>query len=278
MSKEKECLAQIAAGLGQVRARQPIIHHITNYISINDCANATLAIGGSPIMANDPDEVAEVASQSAALVLNLGTPNTRMLDSLEAAGKQANTLGIPVVFDPVGVGFTRVRTRAVAQLLLSVRMTAVRGNLAEISRMAGLDVASRGIDAVAAQNNASDTVKRAAQKLGCIVAATGVADYISDGRTVIRVDNGDPLMARVTGTGCMTTSLVAACCGAMTEKLAAVTTGVAAMGVAGEIARSRLQPGEGTGSFRVRLLDAVSNLSGEEILKRGKLTVETTND
>ena len=229
-------------------------------------------------MANDPDEVAEVVSQSAALVLNMGTPNTRMLDSIQTAGKQANALGLPVVFDPVGVGFTRVRTRAVAQLLLSVRMSAVRGNLAEIGRMAGVESQLRGVDSLAAQGNVADTVRRAAKKLGCVVAATGVSDYVSDGRTVIRIDNGDPLMARVTGTGCMTTSLVAACCGAMTEKLAAVTTGVAAMGVAGEIARSRLQPGEGTGSFRVRLLDAVSNLSGEEILKRGKLTVETTND
>jgi hydroxyethylthiazole kinase len=273
-----ELLEQIVASVGQVREQKPIIHHITNYISINDCANVTLAIGASPIMANDPDEVAEVVSQSAALVLNLGTPNTRMLDSIEIAGKQANSLGIPVVFDPVGVGFTRVRAQAVSQLLLSVRMSAIRGNLAEIGRMSGMDAPMRGIDSLAAQDNVADTVRRAAKKLGCIVAATGVFDYISDGRAVIRVDNGDSLMARVTGTGCMTTSLVAACCGAMPDQLAAVAAGVVIMGVAGEMSRALLAPGDGTGTFRVRLLDAVSNMTGADILERGKMSVETSND
>ncbi len=278
MRSAQEYLAQMAACVEQVRARQPIVHHITNYISINDCANVTLAIGASPIMANDPDEVAEVVSQSAALVLNLGTPNTRMLDSIQTAGKQANALGLPVVFDPVGVGFTRVRTRAVAQLLLSVRMSAVRGNLAEIGRMAGVESQMRGIDSLMVQGNVADTVKRAAKKMGCIVAATGESDYISDGRTVIKIDNGDPLMARVTGTGCMTTSLAAACCGAMSDQLAAVATGVVIMGVAGEISRSLLVAGDGTGTFRVRLMDAVSNMTGADILERGKVSVETSND
>lgn len=274
MNNGQGILKQVATTLEQVRAKQPIVHHITNYVSINDCANVTLAIGASPIMANDSDEVAEVTAQSAALVLNLGTPNTRMLDSLQMAGKQANALGIPVVFDPVGVGFTRVRTRAVAELLLSVRMAAVRGNLAEICRVAGIDVSMRGIDALPSIVNAAETVKLASQKLGCIVAATGASDYISDGRAVIRIDNGDPLMARVTGTGCMTTSLAAVCCGATGGTLVAVAAGVIAMGVAGEIARSFLQVGEGVGSFRVHLLDAVFNLTGEDIMKRGKLTVE----
>lgn len=271
-------LELIAAGVGEVRAKQTIIHHITNYISINDCANVTLAIGASPIMANDPDEVAEVVAQSSALVLNLGTPNTRMLDSIQIAGKKANARGIPVVFDPVGVGFTRVRSQAVAQLLLSVRMTAVRGNLAEISRMAGIEAQMHGIDALAIKGNAVDIVRRAAKKMGCIVAATGVSDYISDGQTVIRIDNGDPLLARVTGTGCMTTSLVAACCSVMSDQLAAVTAGVTIMGVAGEISRSMLAPGDGTGTFRVRLMDAVSNISGTDVLERGKVTFETTTD
>lgn len=271
-------LELIAAGVGQVRNKKTVVHHITNYISINDCANVTLAIGSSPIMANDPDEVAEVVAQSDALVLNLGTPNTRMLDSIRIAGKQANAMGIPVVLDPVGAGFTRARSQAVVQLLLSVRMSAIRGNLAEISRMSGIEAPTRGIDSLSVQGNVADIVRRAAKKMGCIVAATGVSDYISDGRTVIRVDNGDPLLARVTGTGCMTTSLVAACCSAMSDPLAAVAAGVTIMGVAGEISRSLLVNGDGTGTFRVRLMDAISNIRGDDILKRGKVTVETTND
>jgi hydroxyethylthiazole kinase len=268
-------LEQIAAGIDQIRNRKPIVHHITNYISINDCANVTLAIGASPIMANDPAEVAEVVSQSAALVLNLGTPNTRMMESMLIAGKQANELGIPVILDPVGMGFTQVRTRAVEQIALCIRLTAVRGNLAEIQRMAGVYAAMRGIDSLAADDDAAETVCRAAQQMGCWVAATGPTDYISDGRNACRVSNGDSLMSRVTGTGCMTTSLVAAFCGAMGPSLASVSAGVMLMGIAGEMARASLRPGEGTGTFRIRLMDAVSILTAGDILRQGRCTVES---
>ena len=267
-------LEQTAVGIDQIRAQKPIIHHITNYISINDCANVTLAIGASPIMANDPAEVAEVVSQSAALVLNLGTPNTRMLESMLIAGKQANKLGIPVIFDPVGVGFTQVRTRIAEQLLLCVRVTAVRGNLAEIARMAGIHAAMRGIDSLAMGDGATETVQQAAQHMGCLVAATGAVDFISDGRSVCKIENGDPLMSRVTGTGCMTSSLVAACCGAMGSSLASVTAGVVMMGLAGEKARAMLGEDEGAGMFRTRLMDAVSNMTAEDILAKGRCSVE----
>lgn len=266
-------LEPIAAGIGCIRAQKPIVHHITNYISINDCANVTLAIGASPIMANDPAEVAEVVSQSSALVLNLGTPNTRMLDSMMIAGKQANELGVPVIFDPVGVGFTRVRTQTVEQLLRCVRLTAVRGNLAEIQRMTGLFAAMRGIDSLAVEENAAESVRAAAEKMGCLVAATGAADFISDGQSVCRVENGTAMLSRVTGTGCMTSSLVASCCGAMGASLASVTAGVMFMGIAGEMARSALKQGEGTGTFRIRLLDAVSNLTSADVLRLGRCSV-----
>ena len=266
-------LEQIAGGLTVVRTCKPIVHHITNYISINDCANITLAVGASPIMANDPEEVAEVVSQSAALVLNLGTPNTRMLESMLLAGRQANALGIPVVLDPVGVGFTKIRTRTVEQLLLLVHMAAVRGNMAEIQRMAGTHAAMRGLDSLT-QTESGELVRLAAQKLGCVVAATGETDYISDGRDVCRIENGDALLSRITGAGCMTTSLVAACCGAMGSSLAAAAAGVMFMGVAGEKARIAMQEGEGPGSFRMRLMDAVGNLRDRDVLTRGRCSFE----
>jgi hydroxyethylthiazole kinase len=225
-------------------------------------------------MANDPAEVAEVVSQSAALVLNLGTPNTRMLESMIAAGKQANTLGIPVIFDPVGVGFTKVRTQTVERLLQDVRLTAVRGNLAEIGRMAGIFSAMRGIDSLATEENAVDIVREASAKMGCLLAATGVTDFISDGQSVCRVENGVPMMSRVTGTGCVTTSLVASCCGAMGASLVSVTAGVMFMGITGATARATLKGGEGTGTFRIRLMDAVSNLTAADVLKQGRCIVE----
>jgi hydroxyethylthiazole kinase len=267
-------IQQIAAGIGCVRNRKPLVHHITNYISINDCANVTLAIGASPIMANDPDEVAEVVSQSAALVINLGTPNTRMLESMLVAGNQANAMGIPVIFDPVGVGFTQARTRTVEQLLLCVRMTAIRGNLAEIQRMSGLFASMRGIDSLATEEDAADSVRQASLEMGCLVAATGATDFISDGRNVCRLANGDPMMSKVTGTGCMTTSLVASCCGAMGASLASVAAGVMFMGIAGEMAHAALRAEEGTGTFRSRLLDSVSNLTSDDVLKQGRVIVD----
>ncbi|MBP2666247.1 MAG: hydroxyethylthiazole kinase [Firmicutes bacterium] len=267
-------LEQIAEGIEQIRIRKPIVHHITNYISINDCANITLAIGASPIMANDPVEVQEVVAQSAALVLNLGTPNTRMLESMLLAGKKANAMGIPVILDPVGVGFTQVRTRTVEQIALCIRLTAVRGNLAEIQRMTGVYAAMRGIDSLASAENAAEIVRQAAQQMGCLVAATGPTDFVSDGRTICRVGNGDAMMSRVTGTGCMTTSLVASCCGAMGASMSAVTAGVMLMGIAGEMACASLLPGEGTGSFRTRLVDAVSILTAEDVLRQGRCSVE----
>ena len=269
-----QLLEQIAAGISRIKNQKPIIHHITNYISINDCANITLAIGASPIMANDPAEVEEVVAQSAALVLNLGTPNTRMLESMLLAGKKANELGIPVVLDPVGVGFTQIRTRTVEQLVHCVRLTAVRGNLAEIQRMAGVYSAMRGLDSLADEGNAAATVRQAAQQMGCLMAATGPVDFISDGWSVCRVENGDAMMSQITGAGCMTTSLVASCCGAMGASLASATSGVMLMGIAGEMARAALRPGEGTGTYRVRLLDAVSVLNAEDVLRKGRCTVE----
>ena len=142
-------LEQMAGGLTVIKTCNPLVHHITNYISINDCANVTLAIGASPIMANDPAEVAEVVAQASALVLNLGTPNTRMLESMLLAGRQANALGIPVVLDPVGVGFTKVRTQTLEQLLLLVRPSAVRGNMSEIQHLAGIRADMRGVDSMA---------------------------------------------------------------------------------------------------------------------------------
>lgn len=271
-----EIIERIAEGLQQIRRQKPLIHHITNYVSINDCANVTLAIGGSPIMANDPDEVAEVVAKSAALVLNLGTPNTRMLDSMVIAAAKANELGVPVVLDPVGVGFTGARIRAWETLRSAVRFSAIRGNVAEIAFIAGMNAGRKGIDAAQERLPTEEIVNAAAQAAGCIVAATGVIDHISDGRTLCRIDNGHPLLAGITGTGCMTSSLVAAACAAMPVSIASVAAGVLFMGIAGEQAAGRLRTGEGTGTFRIRLMDAVSCLEPSTLLERGKIKVEQT--
>lgn len=254
-----------------VRNKQPLIHHITNYVTINDCANVTLAFGASPVMANDPDEVAEVVEKAGALVLNIGTPNTRMLDAILRAAERANELKIPVVLDPVGVGLTRVRTALVEKILSKAKISVVRGNLAEVQRLVGIHGVMRGLDSLSQAVDASEMVAMAAVKLDCVVAATGVVDYVSDGLRTCRINNGDAMMTRMSGAGCMTTSLVASCCAVSGASLASVAAGVAVMGLAGEIARQSLGPAEGAGMFRLRLIDAVSLFEALHLEERGKI-------
>lgn len=271
MSGSRHLLTEIGEIVARVRLKKPLVHHITNYVTINDCANVTLAFGASPVMANDPDEVAEVVAKAGALVLNIGTPNTRMLDSMLLAGKQANTLHIPVILDPVGVGLTSVRTTVVEQLLSQVKISVVRGNLAEVQRLVGIHGSMRGLDSLVTGPDAAAAVSLAAIKLDCLIAATGVVDFISDGLRTCRIENGDALMTQMTGAGCMTTSLVASCCAVAGASLSAAAAGVLVMGVAGEIAKENLAATEGAGMFRIRLLDAVSKLDTEMIGKRGRV-------
>jgi hydroxyethylthiazole kinase len=271
MSGARHLLDEIGGIVTQVRLKKPLVHQITNYVTINDCANVTLAFGASPVMANDPDEVAEVVAKAGALVLNIGTPNTRMLNSMLLAGAQANAHHVPVILDPVGVGMTGARTAVVEQLLRQVKISVVRGNMAEIQRLTGIHCSMRGLDSLATAADASESVALAAVKLDCIIAATGVVDYISDGLRTCRIENGDEMMTRITGAGCMTTALVASCCAVEGASLAAAAAGVMVIGIAGEVAIENLLPAEGTGMFRVRLLDAVSRLDAVVVEERGRV-------
>lgn len=202
-----------------VREQKPLVHCITNYVTANDCANAILAIGASPIMADDLREVADIVKISNALVLNIGTLNSNTVESMIAAGKKANALGIPVIFDPVGAGASAYRNETTQRLLHSVRMTVIRGNLSEVSFIAGLDVSTKGVD-TAEEDSSKDPVaiaNKVAKEFNCIAAITGAIDTVSDGSRVTRIENGTAELSRVTGTGCMTTALVAAFCGTIFE-------------------------------------------------------------
>lgn len=247
--------------------QQPLIHHLTNTVTMNDCANITLAIGASPVMASDPQEVEEMVSHASALVMNIGTLDATKVQAMLAAGKRANALGIPIIFDPVGVGSTTFRAQSVANLLHTVRPTVVRGNLAEIKTLAGLEAFARGVDAAADTADGDQIAHRAATKLNCIVVLTGKTDRIVSNQTLYHINNGHPLLTRVTGTGCMATSLIACFCGASKDYLASAVGGIAVMGIAGELAAQSLRPDEGVGTFRVRLFDIVSKLTPELLLK-----------
>lgn len=256
--------------LNQVQTASPLVHCISNQVASNDCANIVLACGASPIMAEDPEEVAEVTALSKAVSLSLGTPNPRKAEALLRAGKQANALGIPVVFDPVGVGVSAFRQKIASDFLTEVRPTILRCNCSELRALILEEENARGVDADTAQerdeNRNIELAKTVAKGLGCVVAMTGEEDVITDGKTVCIGHNGTPLMRRVTGTGCMLSVLTGAFVGANPDHpLEAALGAVCAMGLCGEIAEKRMQPQDGTGSFRVYLMDAVSNLTPEEL-------------
>lgn len=266
---------QYSALVDEVRRKRPLVHHITNYVTANDCANITLAIGASPIMADAVEEAADIARNASALVLNMGTLNTRTIPAMLAAGRAASEAGVPVILDPVGAGASAFRSSTAARLLDEVKISVLRGNLTEIRFLAGLRSQTRGVDASAADlrsgEDAADVAKALAARLGCVVAVTGAVDVVSDGAKVLRVENGHPMLSCLTGTGCMCSSLTGAFSGAApTAPLVAAAAALLTMGIAGELAFERA--GEtGNGSFRAALHDAVSRLDAETLERRAKL-------
>lgn len=250
----------------EVRNKVPLVHNITNYVTVNDCANVLLAIGASPIMADDIKEAGDITSIASALVLNMGTLNARTVESMVDAGKRANKEGIPVILDPVGAGASSFRNETVIRLLREVHMTIIRGNLSEVSFIAGLKVATKGVDSAKEdeKNDAALIGRAAASQYSCITAVTGAVDVITDGNQVVKIHNGHPMLSKVTGTGCMTTALTGAFAAVTKDYLAAAAAGVAAMGIAGQ--RAYEKAGSlGTGSFHVAIIDALSKMDENEI-------------
>lgn len=269
-----EIREKISANLRSIKEKNPLIHHITNYVTVNDCANIVLAIGGSPVMADDLEEVAEMVGFASALVLNIGTLNSRTIKSMLVAGLRAKELSIPVILDPVGVGATKLRTNTAEKLIKELNPEVIRGNMSEIKVLAGQNVAIKGVDSLADEQGSSIIARTFASKLNCVIAITGKTDVVSDGRQVCLLDNGHRILADVTGTGCMTSSLVGTYCGATDDYFTASVAGIISMGLAGEMAQASLHDGEGIGTFRARLFDSIYSLSPETIAKEGKIRYE----
>lgn len=269
----------VADLLEQVRTRSPLVHHITNYVTANDCANIVLALGGSPIMADAIEEVSEMVSISSALVLNMGTLNARTVDSMLVAGKMANRQGIPIVLDPVGAGATSFRSHIADRIINEMDIAIIRGNISEIKAISGIGHNTKGVDASdddIAQFGDLKYVeaigKGLSNRLGCVVAITGVTDTITNGAETYFIDNGHEMMSRVTGTGCMCTSLIGAYCGVTDDYLLAAAAGVLTMGLAGEIGYEKLTSrDDGSGSFKIKIMDSVYQMKGKDILERGEL-------
>lgn len=257
--------------LENIKKSKPLIHQLTNYVTMNDCANITLAIGASPVMANDPQEVEEMVSRAAALVINMGTLDANRVHSMLAAGRRANELGIPVILDPVGVGATALRTRTADSILKLVKLSVIRGNMSEIKHLSGLPSASHGVDSAADSTGGSEIAQKLSEKLRCVTVITGQTDIIATSEQVLKLHNGHPLLAGVTGTGCMASALIGSFCAAGNNYLAAAVGGITVMGVAGELAAGSLTEEEGLGTFRIRLFDAVSRMTPQLMLHYGKL-------
>ncbi len=252
----------IAEMMRIVRERTPLVHHITNYVTVNDCANACICAGAAPVMTDEALDVPGIVRISSAVVLNIGTLNRRTVASMRIAADEARRADVPLVVDPVGAGATAYRTET-ARELIKGGVDVIKGNGGEIAVLAGMSGEVRGVDSVS--DSGGDAAAALAVSAGCIAAATGPTDYVSDGRTSYAVGNGCGLMERVSGTGCMAASLVGAYTGACGVSAEAVTAALTVFAVAGEIAGEG-SPGPGT--FRMRLLDALEGLRPEDILER----------
>jgi hydroxyethylthiazole kinase len=257
----------IGEALRRLRERRPLVHQLTNYVVMNETANATLAIGALPVMAHAREEVEQMASAAGALVLNIGTLSSPWVEAMLLAGRAANAAGVPVVLDPVGSGATDYRTETARWIAGEVELAVVRGNAAEIATLAGREAEIRGVESVGAESNA-ELARTAARALGTVAAVTGPVDHISDGDTVNAVANGHPLLATVTGTGCMSTAITG-CFLAVASPLEAATAALAAFGVAGEDAAVEAR---GPGSFHVGLYDALAALDPDTLDGRARVT------
>lgn len=253
--------------LNLIRKQSPLIHNITNYVVMNNTANALLAIGASPVMAHSVDEVEEMAGIASSLVINIGTLEAAWVEAMLIAGKTALTKSTPIVFDPVGAGATTYRSKVCKQLIEECKPSIIRGNASEIIALLDTEVQTKGVDSTNTSDSALNSAKALALQTNAVVVISGETDYITNGATVETVKNGNPMMAKVTGMGCTATAIVGAFSAVNKNLLEAAAHGMAVMGITGEIAASI---SKGNGSLQINFLDTLFNLDEEAIRKNIK--------
>ena len=243
--------------ISHLKSQTPLIHCITNYVTVNDVANVLLACGGSPIMADDIQEVAEITSICSATVINIGTLNTRTIDAMLTAGKKANELGHITILDPVGAGATKLRTETTLRLLNEIQFSVIKGNISEIKTIYQGSGTTKGVDAdisdIVTENNIDEAIalaKELSKKTNAVIAITGVIDIIADSKKAYIIKNGHAMMSKITGTGCMLTAMIAAYCASNTNDILEATAAAVYAG---------------TSSFRMHLIDAISKLDDETL-------------
>jgi hydroxyethylthiazole kinase len=256
--------------LRRLRERKPLVHQITNYVVMNETANATIALGALPVMANAREEVEEMVALAGALVLNIGTLSPPWVEAMLLAGKAANERDIPVVLDPVGAGATRYRTDTVKRILEEVEVAVLRGNQGEVATLVGVQAEVRGVESIEVGGAAAELARAAGRNLSLVASVTGPVDHVSDGDRVLSVSNGHQLLATVTGTGCMSSAITGCFLAAKPEApLEAAAEALAAFGVAAEDAAVGAK---GPGSFHVALYDALAALEPDTLDERSKIS------
>lgn len=264
-----------------VREKGPLVHNITNYVTVNDVANILLACGASPIMSDEPEDVEDITSICGGLNINIGTLNKRSIEGMFLAGRKANELGHVLLLDPVGAGASTLRTDTAVRLMEELRFDVIRGNISEIKTLALGSGTTKGVDADVADAVTEESLdvavafaKDFAKKAGCIAAITGAIDLVSDGEQCYVIRNGRPEMGRITGTGCQLSGMMTAFVTANPEnKLPAAAAAVCAMGLAGELGYARMQEGDGNSTYRNRIIDAVYHMDAAALEKGAKYEV-----
>ncbi len=267
--------------LENVRKNGPLVHNITNYVTVNDVANVLLASGGSPIMSDEPEDVEDITTICGGLNINIGTLNQRTIEGMFRAGRKAAELGHTILLDPVGAGASKLRTETAVKLMDEIKFTVIRGNISEIKTLALGSGTTKGVDADVADavteenlDSAIRFVKDFAKKTGAVVAITGAIDLVSDAEKCFVIRNGRPEMGRITGTGCQLSGLTTAFVVANPDnKVEAAAAAVCTMGLAGEIGWSHMQEGDGNSTYRNRIIDAIFNMDGETLEKGAKYEV-----
>lgn len=256
--------------LAAIRERRPLVHQITNYVVMNETANATLALGALPVMAHAREEVEEMVALAGALVLNIGTLSPPWVEAMLLAGKAANVRGVPVVLDPVGAGATRYRTETARRLLAELDVAVLRGNAGEVATLVGADAEVRGVESISGGAEPAELARRAARTLGVVASVTGPVDHVSDGERTVAIANGHALLASVTGTGCMSSAMTGCFLAAKPGgALEAAAEALVAFGVAGEDAAVGAK---GPGSFHAGLYDALSLLDPASLDGRARVS------
>ncbi len=254
--------------LEKVRKQKPLVHHLTNWVTIYDCANVVKVFGASPVMAHAPEEAADMTALAGALVLNIGTLTAELIEAMKLAVKSANQKNIPVILDVCGAGATGFRDKKVFELLDTGRIDVIKGNASEVARVAGRDVVTKGVDSTDVDADPAEIARQLAEKRDCVVVITGETDIVADKQKVFKIKNGHEMMSHVVGTGCMAASVIGTFAAISEELAEGISAGLCCYEIAAEGAA---ETSSGPGTFKEKLFDCIFSLDKQTVDKKQRI-------